>query len=360
MTWLTDFAESAERTDRFTSHPDHVELLATGLFGEAGSVLAELKKVHRERDAYPAYQRRMLEEVGDFLWYYVRLVSVLDRELLSSLESNPSGDAHRNHPPLSTFLDFGATVGDVLRAITKGRGVCSAQELRTLLGRLWSSLSQLSQQAQVRLQDASERNIQKVESRWPSEQRYTPLFDDEYPEDEQLPRRLDVEFTERSRGERKVVVLRCNGINFGDRVTDNIQDADGYRYHDVFHFAYAVHLGWSPMVRSLLRYKRKSKPLIDETEDGARAGILEEAASAIIFARAKHLNFFDGIDHLDYDLLKTVHSTLEGFEVASVPLWQWEVAILEGYRVFRQLRANRGGRTVLDLLKRKLTYIAHP
>ena len=64
--------------------------------------------------------------------------------------------------------------------------------------------------------------------------------------------------------------LRCNGLNFGDRLTDNIVDPDGYRYHDIFHFAYAVHLGWSPVIRSLLRAKRKSVPATDENEDGGR------------------------------------------------------------------------------------------
>ena len=45
--------------------------------GEVGSVLAEIKKEGRHRDAYPAYRRKLLEEVGDFLWYYIRLVTIL-------------------------------------------------------------------------------------------------------------------------------------------------------------------------------------------------------------------------------------------------------------------------------------------
>src|SRR2546427_394814 len=73
MSWLTDYAEVAKRTDRFTDNAEHIALLAAGLMGEAGSVLTELKKEERERDAYPAYRHRMLEEIGDFLWYFVRL-----------------------------------------------------------------------------------------------------------------------------------------------------------------------------------------------------------------------------------------------------------------------------------------------
>ena len=42
-------------------------------------------------------------------------------------------------------------------------------------------------------------------------------------------------------------------------------------FHDVFHLAYAAVLGWSPTTRALLKIKRKSRPEIDENEDGARA-----------------------------------------------------------------------------------------
>jgi hypothetical protein len=159
-------------------------------------------------------------------------------------------------------------------------------------------------------------------------------------------------------GEQRVVLLRCNGINFGDRLTDNIEDPDGYRYHDIFHFAHAVHLGWSPVVRALLRCKRKSSSKKDEGQDGARAVILEEAVAAIVFSRAKEMNFFDGVDHVDYDLLKTVQEFIQGFEVDQVPLWQWEAAILDGYATFRKLRSNRGGTVTIDLVRRELTYLA--
>ena len=106
----------------------------------------------------------------------------------------------------------------------------------------------------------------------------------------------------------------------------------------------------------MLRRKRKSDPKADEAQDGARAAIIEEAVSAIAFSRAKKLKFFDGIHKLDYDLLKMVSEFVEGYEVEDVPLWQWEVAILEGFRFFRQLRENGGGSIRLDLNARKMEY----
>jgi len=354
--WLQEFAATAAKTDSFTGKPDHTALLAAGLIGEAGSVVSELKKARRERDAYPVYRERMVEEVGDFLWYFVRLVAVVAPDLLAEFQVPdrivlPAADG----PQLTAHLDFGASVGEVLAAISSSNHA----DIATRLRRTWALLAVISNDADVCLRDAADRNTAKTRSRWPEEKRYAPLFDDDFPVEEQLPRRLHVEFLERSRGTQRAVILRCNDINFGDRLTDNIDDPDGYRFHDIFHFAYAVHLGWSPVVRALMRTKRKSNSTVDEAQDGARAGIIEEAVSAIVFSRAKQLKFFEGLDQVDLDLLKTVKEYAEGFEVESVPLWQWETAILDGYRVFRALCAGPGGRVTLDLSERRLTYASH-
>lgn len=354
--WLQEFAATASKSDRFTDKPDHEALLAAGLFGEAGSVVAELKKARREREAYPVYRKRMVEEVGDFLWYFVRLAAIVAPDVLAELQVPdkilvPAADGS----PLTAHLDFGASVGEILTAISASNHA----DIATGLRRTWALLIVVSNDANVCLRDAAERNTAKTGSRWPDEKRYAPLFDEEFPVEEQLPRRLHVEFLERSRGTQRAAILRCNDINFGDRLTDNIEDPDGYRFHDIFHFAYVVHLGWSPVVRALMRTKRKSKPEIDEAQDGARAVIMEEAVSAIVFSRAKQLKLFEGLDHVDFDLLKTVKEFVEGFEVETVPLWQWETAILDGYGVFRSLCAGPGGHVTLDLVERRLTYAPH-
>jgi NTP pyrophosphatase (non-canonical NTP hydrolase) len=351
--WLLEFAAAAEKTDRFVERPDHVALLAAGLMGEAGSVLAELKKERRELGAYPIYRNRMLEEVGDFLWYYVRLVSVVAPELLEEFQGSlPLAEPASTSPQISDFLQFGAAVGDIVRSIDRA----SADEAGRLLRHVWIQFTEVSRESAIPLHEAAKNNRQKTESRWPEQRLYRGLFDIGLPEEEQLPETLQIEFRERPRGSQKAVILRCNGINLGDRLTDNIDEPDWYRYHDIFHFSHAVHLGWSPVVRALLRCKRKSKPEIDEAQDGARAGIVEEAVAAIVFSRAKQLRYFEGLDHVDFDLLKTVKEFVEGFEVADVSFWQWEAAILDGYRVFRLLRNGPGGHVTLDLVQRQITY----
>ena len=355
MKWLIDFSEAAAKTDRLVGNPNHVRLLAAGLMGEIGSILAEVKKAKRERDAYPVYRRRLLEEAGDSLWYYIRLVTVLDSALLTALDiaSDPT-QIESPKESIFIFLELGERVGSLLAAINNK----STSEIRSLLLKVWDVFVKLSREINLPLQVAAAENILKIKSRWPTERTYVPLFDEDFPEEEQIPRQLDIAFRELVRGSQQTVILRCNGVNFGDRLTDNIEDPDGYRYHDIFHFAYAVHLGWSPVIRALLHCKRKSKEQIDEAQDGARAVILDEAVSATVFSHAKHLNFFEGIDHVDYDLLKSIRGFIEGYEVSRAPLWQWEIAILEGYRIFRYLRNNCGGRVILNLTKREINYIA--
>jgi len=233
--WLSDFSEKAALTDRFKDSADHVELLAAGMMGEAGGVLAEIKKKHRESQAYPAYRGRLVEELGDLLWYYVRLVTTLSPTLLQELVTTHGAErSGAITATLDPFLDLGAAAGRALELVRHRGDQARLEELRTTLANLWSSIQRAAESNQVDLSDAATRNLNKTASRWPTEKAYAPLFDDAFPEEEQLPRKLEVEFRDRSRDQQGVVILRCNNLNFGDRLTDNIQDADGYRYHDIF------------------------------------------------------------------------------------------------------------------------------
>jgi hypothetical protein len=77
---------------------------------------------------------------------------------------------------------------------------------------------------------------------------------------------------------------RCNGINIGDRLTDNAMRADDYRFHGAFHFAYVAVLTWSPVIRALFRLRINStlcghsarsmlaqRPAFQKGDYGARA-----------------------------------------------------------------------------------------
>src|SRR5690606_32820782 len=139
--WLHEFADLAAKTDRFVGKPDHAALLAAGLFGEAGSIVAELKKARREREAYPVYRERMTEEVGDFLWYFARLAMAVAPRLVEEL-AVPGENVlpAANGPQLTAYLEFGAVVGNVLEAITASK----FDDVPALLRRVWALLTVIS------------------------------------------------------------------------------------------------------------------------------------------------------------------------------------------------------------------------
>jgi hypothetical protein len=54
--------------------------------------------------------------------------------------------------------------------------------------------------------------------------------------------------------------------------------------------------------------------------------------------------------------LKTVQQFIAGYEVEACPLSLWEIAILRGYDVFRQVKSNLGGTIVCDRTARTVEY----
>jgi len=208
------------------------------------------------------------------------------------------------------------------------------------------------------LDEIARGNLEKIANRWPvSEAAGTyRLFDDNFPEHEQIPRRLRIIFGEEETPKGIRVTMTINGIAIGDALSDNAPEDDGYRFHDVFHLSYAAVLEWSPIMRSLLGVKRKSDPTVDDLEDGARAKIIEELVSQLVFTYARVHNFLDGVARLDYHLLKTIHSLVADRQVRIRSLAEWEMAILQGYEVWRSIREHVGGTVDVDLLGRRLSF----
>jgi NTP pyrophosphatase (non-canonical NTP hydrolase) len=293
-----EYQRAAQATDQVPLRPVDSEIEREralmvpllGLAGEAGSLLTEYKKWLRERDAYVIFEDRIVEELGDVLWYVANLAT-------------------------KAGLDLGTI---------------------------------------------ATRNLTKASDRWrmpdaglPGGQR---LLDEAFPETEQLPRQFRVELREIGEGGQIRVMAILNGEPYGDPLTDNAYEDDGYRFHDVFHLGYAALLGWSPITRRNLKRKRKSDPTTDEVEDGARAAVIEEAVSALTFNHAATHSFFDGVAHVEYDLLVTIKRLTAQLEVSRRSLHDWEHAILESYRVWRSVMAARGGVIIGDLSRRTLEF----
>jgi MazG C-terminal domain len=101
--------------------------------------------------------------------------------------------------------------------------------------------------------------------------------------------------------------------------------------------------------------KRKSDQKVDQVEDGGRAIAIEEGLSAMIFAYARDYNFFEGKSSVSTDLLRMIKNMVRHLEVAACSPGEWERAIIQGFRVWREVKRRRGGTVDLDLDKRCIT-----
>ena len=279
---FTEYQRLALSSDKTGSRSEK-SLMVTllGLAGETGSLLSEYKKWLREGDAYTPFTDQVSEELGDILWYLANLASKLN-------------------------LDLG---------------------------------------------DIAQQNIAKIEERWPKRDGLQAglfgatahRYDAAYLPAEQLPLDMRIEFIEEATPSERLLRVKYKGKLIGDPLTDNSHIDDGYRYHDVLHMGCAVLLGWSPVMRRLLKCKRKSTPSVDVVEDGARAAVTEEGISAVVFGRASSYSLFARSTEVDYDLLRTIRAMAAPFEVRTRSLADWENTILRSFAVWRKLIEHKGG-----------------
>lgn len=211
--------------------------------------------------------------------------------------------------------------------------------------------SHLARRVNTPLSQIAQQNLTKTRRRWiatdgPPE---TP-FDVGVPDDQRIPRQFDAIFATHTDNSGLVKCnLRFESEELGDPIDDNSRHEDDYRFHDVFHIAHAAVLGWSPVLRLLIRRKRGYDSDTDRVEDGARAIATEEAVTAMVFELAKAWNYFDGAVHIDDGILSAVQTVTARLEGGSLPGAEWERAILAGYTAWRELRVHQGGRVIVDL-----------
>jgi NTP pyrophosphatase (non-canonical NTP hydrolase) len=353
-------------TDRFSI--EEVNPILLGLYGEVGSIMAASKKYRREKKAYPSYREAVEEEFGDALWYFAALCRRLNIELADVFDaaSNETGikiisaNDHETAPITqiiasaqvesldSALIDMGYMAAQLLKIEKNSFDV---REQLISFARLYL---QAIQSTGLSFAKVVKGNLIKALGRFSSPDKDTlPDFDAEFPEEEQLPRQFEIYITQRKSGQS---YLSWNGVFIGSPLTDNIRDPDGYRFHDVFHLAYAAILHWSPTFRALIKHKRKSDPVFDEAQDGGRAIVVEEGLTAWLYSYSKGLDYFEGHDSVSFDALKTIQKFVHGYEVDKCPLKLWEDAILQGYSVFRQVKKNNGGVVIGDRENRIISY----
>lgn len=262
-------------------------------------------------------------------------------------------------PILGLVGEMGSTISEFKKRLRDGKSYREFKpHLEEELGDVLWYLSNIATKMDLDLESIAQKNIEKTQNRWKLNGGASySLFDEDFPSDEQLPRQFELEFKEIINGGDTKVEVYLDGKQVGNPLTDNSHEDDGYRFHDIFHYGFAAYLGWSPVLRKLLKVKRKSDPQVDEVEDGARAAIIEEAISSYIYPFAKETNFFEDIETVDYEILKTIQRLVEPFEVGQRTLKEWEYAILESYKIYRYLRKNNGGKLHVNLKERSISII---
>lgn len=295
---INEYQNKARKSNQISADADDATLDPTiivpllGIAGEIGSLQAAYKKKIRDGNRYSRFEADVLEELGDIMWYVSNLADKFD----------------------------------------------------------------------LKLSDILGNNIRKVYERWPigdPEPRLEKdLFDHENSNEEQLPREFEIEFrsVDIPDGGEPNIQAYWQENEWGDVLGDNSYMEDGYRFHDVFHLSHAVVLGWSPVARRHFDKKRKSDPSKDNVEDGGRAIVIEEGIVAYVYGQAHRETYFEGVDSIDWALLKTIQNMTIGLEVSCRYYWEWERAILLGYEVWNKLRKAGHGRIIGNLYSRTLQF----
>jgi NTP pyrophosphatase (non-canonical NTP hydrolase) len=264
-------------------------------------------------------------------------------------------------PFLGLIGEAGSVITELKKNLRDGKAYTNySNKLKEELGDVLWYISTIATENNLKLEEVAKENLKKIKDRFDSEQPENFIvYDEKYPPEEQFPREFEVEFkVVNESGKEKVRIINNNtNKQLGDDITDNSYKDDGYRFHDIFHLGYVAFLGWSPVIRKLIGIKRKSDNSTDEVEDGARAAITEELVSLYIYNYAIDHQLFKYSNSVDTEVLKTIKKLVSGIEVENCTKKQWETAIINSYKVFDELKNNNGGRVLVSIKNKKLTYL---
>ena len=285
-------AKDVELTSEYTAKQRAEIIPLLGLVGEVGGLLSEYKKMIRDGNKHQEFRELVAEELGDILWYVSTVATNFDLDL----------------------------------------------------------------------EKIANENLAKTQDRWHEPDNKGKLYDHNCHINQQFPRNFSYMFSHADiKGVQKLVLTdTVTGENIGDPLTDNAYDDDGYRYHDVIHLAFVAYFGWSPIFRKLFRdkgiIKSKRAAAVDEAEDGGRAKVIEEAIIAAAYVYADQHNFLDGIEAVDWKLIRHIQQMTAKLEVKDRKAWEWNKVLLQGFRVWRKLIEHKGGIVEGDLLTGNLTF----
>lgn len=147
-----------------------------------------------------------------------------------------------------SLFGLAGEVGTIFSAFKKRmrdrRNVAAFREelIEELGDALWyvASIASLSE---IELEEVAQKNIKKARSLF--EDKAAPDFDGEYPSYEQLPKHMRIRFALDKETGRSQMFWEDGEL--GAALSDNTDEEDYYRFHDVFHLSFMTFLGWSSL-----------------------------------------------------------------------------------------------------------------
>lgn len=427
---IKQYAAFVSRTDAFSKRPD-VDPRSVAIYGlasEIGSIVSAIKKQNLQEGgalSSPIAREELKEELGDAMWYAFALARIEDdgksqnilrsdidhlrdeigkndargariRKVLTDQEVEAFFESARAfeelpHPKVSDYqaLAFrtartdGETLLTVCAAVLTQLGAQLMRHLlpdveidlnrqlqdrstNVVLGEIAWHLCAIASLYTIDMDEVAQLNVEKASARERRENHPTPLHDEISRPEDQLPRKFVIEFRSI---EDDVSQMYWNGQTLGDPLRDQHSERDGYRFHDVMHLANAACLGWSPVLRDLMRIKRDGQKEVKDAQDTGRSAVVEELVVKYIHweasRRAKMLRgdtpagrrpLFAVGEDIPFSVVKQARAFTQGHEVYANRYWEWEKSIREGYRVFQSLREHKSGRVYVDLETRSLRF----
>ncbi len=293
--------------------PESMVVPALGLVAEAGSLVDIFKKWLRDGITFDRQRDFARVELGDVLWYLANLASRFDLSLNEIAENNLNRTRNR----------YGF-----------GPDRWNEEDVKTSFDNVLPVSERFPRRMVFHFEET-----QDPDGQWRAVMRLLEATPNPFPHGRQ--------FTEDPKG---------RGFTVGDPLRNNSLRDDGYRYHDAIHISFMAVLGWSPVMRSLLRLKRKSRVELDDVEDGARAVDIEEGLASQLAVRASKYEGYKSDRVVDNGTLDIVLEHTSGLEVSRRPGWLWKLAISTGFQCLESLKMNHGGYLVADLEAREVEY----
>ncbi len=143
-------------------------------------------------------------------------------------------------------------------------------------------------------------------------------------------------------------------VNLGSKAEEwSVNEADGFRWHDLYHLSCFAICGWSAVCKSMLGLGEEVAPKSGMM--GIRAALLEEAIIARFFAELAREDMTPSEAAVEVGLL--AERVSQGTKMGGISAASWTLAFQKGLQLMHQAQRFGGGWLHLDLEKREIEFV---